>query len=101
MEASALFQVLQMVLRLMAYTFIGKALLALIAGPAYRDNVVWRFFDAITRPVWHLTRWLAPRLIGDRFISPLAVVLLLLSNLGLYMLFHSQGWLGARSTGAA
>ncbi|MCP5278975.1 MAG: hypothetical protein H6935_11520 [Thiobacillus sp.] len=101
MEAFALFQVLQMVLRLLAYTFIGKGLLALIAGPAYRDNVVWRFFETITRPFWRLTRWLAPRFIADRFISPLAVALLLLSNLGLYMLFHSQGWLGARGNGAA
>lgn len=84
---------MQMLIRLLIYTFIGQGLLALLAGPAYRENVVWRFFDAITRPAWRLTRGLAPRSIGDRAIAPLAVVLLLLANIGLYMLFYSQGWI--------
>ena len=99
MESYALFQVLQMLLRLLVYTFIGKGALALIAGPAHRDNVVWRFLDAITRPIWCLTRWLAPRFIGDRAIAPLAVVLLLLANIGLYILLHALGWITARGIG--
>lgn len=89
----ALFQAMQMLIRLLVYTFIGQGLLALLVGPAYRENVVWRFFEAITRPAWRLTRGLAPRRIGDRAIAPLAVLLLLLANIGLYMLFYSQGWI--------
>lgn len=101
METYALFQVLQMALRLLAYTFIGKGLLALMVGPAHRSNVVWRFLDTITRPVWQLTRRLAPGFIGDRAIAPLAVLLLILCNLGLYMLFHAQGWITTRGSGGA
>lgn len=101
MEPHALFQVLQMLLRLLVYTFIGKGILALMAGPAHRNNVVWRFLDAVTRPVWRLTRALVPRFIGDRAITPLAVLLLLLANMGLYILFHAQGWFPARGSGAA
>mgnify|MGYP001083303153 CR=1 FL=1 len=93
MEPYALFQVIQLGLRLLIYTFIGKGLLALMAGAKHRDNVVWRFFDAVTRPVWRLTRALAPRRIDDAAIAWLAVFLLLALNLGLYMLFHHQGWI--------
>jgi hypothetical protein len=101
MDMYALFQVMQMLIRLLIYTFIGKGLLVLLAGPAYQENVVWRFLDAVTRPVWLLTRRLAPGCIGDRAIAPLAVVLLILSNLGLYMLFHAQGWITAWESGGA
>jgi len=99
MDPYALFQVLQLLLRLLVYTFIGKGMLALIAGPRHGENVVWRFMDAITRPVWRLTRWLAPSFIGDRAIPVMAVALLLLANLGLYILFHTQGWVSVGGIG--
>lgn len=89
----ALFQVVQLLLRLLVYTFIGKGLLALLAGNRYRENTVWRFFDAITRPLWRLTRAVTPRFIDDIAIAYLAVLLLVALNIGLYMLFHSQGWI--------
>ena len=88
-----LFQVVQLLIRLLIDTFIGKGLLALLAGAHHRENVVWRFFDAITRPVRRLTRALAPRFIHDGGIGFLAVFLLIALNIGLYMLFHSQGWI--------
>ncbi|NTV94745.1 MAG: hypothetical protein HGA75_04935 [Thiobacillus sp.] len=93
MDPYAVFQVIQLILRLLIYTFIGKGLLALLAGAGYRDNVVWRFFDAVTRPVWRLTRLIAPRFIHDATIAWLAVLLLIALNLGLYMFFHHQGWI--------
>jgi hypothetical protein len=89
----SLFQVIQLLLRLMVYTFIGKGLLALLAGSRYRDNFIWRFFDTVTRPLWRLTRALAPRFIADTAIAYLAVLLLITINIGLYMLFYSQGWI--------
>jgi uncharacterized protein YggT (Ycf19 family) len=92
MDMYAVFQVVQLLLRLLIYTFIGKALLALLAGSGYRENVIWRFFDALTGPVWRLVRALAPRFIPDPAVGPLAVFLLIALNLGLYMLFYSQGW---------
>jgi uncharacterized protein YggT (Ycf19 family) len=90
---SNLFLVAQMVIRLLIYTFIGKGALALLVGSNYHDNVVWRFFDSITRPIWRLTRAIAPRFVGDSAISFLAVLLLIVVNIGLYMAFHSQGWI--------
>jgi uncharacterized protein YggT (Ycf19 family) len=88
-----LFLIVQMVIRLLIYTIVGKGVLALLAGPGYRSNVVWRFFDVITRPIWRLTRAIAPHFIGDAAIGFLAVLLLIAINIGLYMVFHSQGWL--------
>lgn len=93
MVPNALFQVGQMFLRLLIYTFIGKALLALLAGANYRANPVWRLFDVVTRPVWRLTRAVAPRRVPDAAIGLLSVILLIALNLGLYMLFHAQGWI--------
>lgn len=93
MDMYAVFQIVQLLLRLLIYTFIGKGLLALMAGANYRENPVWRLFDTVTRPVWRLTRVLTPRFIRDPAIGPLAVFLLIALNLGLYMLFYSQGWL--------
>lgn len=89
----ALFQIIQLLIRLLIYTFIGKGLLALLVGGRYRENTVWRFFDAITRPIWRLTRAISPRFIDDIAIAYLAVFLLIALNIGLYMYFHSQGWI--------
>jgi hypothetical protein len=90
---AALFQLVQLLLRLLIYTFIGKGVLALLVGTSYRDNTVWRFFDSITSPVWRLTRCLTPSRIPDTAIAWLAVLLLLALNLCLYMFFYSQGWI--------
>jgi len=92
-DPNALFQVSQMFIRLLIYTFIGKALLTVLAGANYRANPVWRLFDAVTRPVWRLTRTIAPGWVHDTAIGLLSVVLLIALNLGLYMLFHSLGWI--------
>jgi hypothetical protein len=93
LDTYALFQILQLAIRLLIYTFIGKALLAVLAGAAYRENPVWRLFDAVTRPVWTATRAVMPRRLPDAMIGGLAVFLLIALNIGLYMLFYSQGWI--------
>ena len=93
MDPNALFQVSQMFIRLLIYTFIGKAPLTVLAGANYRANPVWRLFDAVTRPVWRLTRAITPRLVADAAIGLLSVLLLIILNLGLYMLFHALGWI--------
>lgn len=92
----AVFQIAQLLIRLLIYTYIGKALLGLLAGARQRENVVWRFFDAITRPTSRLTRALLPRVVPDRAMGLFAVAGLLLLNLVLYMVFYSQGWLTRR-----
>lgn len=89
----ALFQIVQLVLRLLIYTFVGKGALALIVGAGHRENPIWRLFDAVTRPAWSLTRAVTPRFVGDAAVSYLAVFLLLAVNLGMYMFFYSQGWI--------
>lgn len=101
MDSYALFQIIQLLLRLLIYTFIGKGVLALLVGANHRDNAVWRFFDRVTRPVWRLTRALTPRAVPDAAIAWLAVLLLAAANLGLYMLFHYLGWLAPRLPGPA
>jgi uncharacterized protein YggT (Ycf19 family) len=88
-----LYQVIQLLLRLIVYTYLGKGLLVLLAGANYRENPVWRMFDAITRPPWKLVRAVTPRLVPDAAIAPLTIFLLITINLGLYMLFYSQGWI--------
>ena len=93
MEMYSLFQIIQLMLRLLVYTIIGKGLLARLAGSQYQDNFIWRFFDTITRPIWRLTRAITPGFVADAAISFLAVLLLIALNLGLYMLFYSQGWI--------
>ena len=93
MDMYAFYQVLQLLIRLLIYTFIGQGLLVVLAGQRYRENFVYRFFDKITRPFWRATRWLAPRFINDAAIGLLTIFLLVALNIGLYMLFYSQGWI--------
>lgn len=93
MDMYALFQIVQLLIRLLIYTFIGKSVLALLVGEGHRNNPVWRLFEAVTRPVWRLVRGVAPRFVPDAAISVLAVCLLIALNLGLYVLFYRQGWI--------
>src|SRR5512135_382395 len=101
MDLYAVFQVAQLLLRLLIYTFIGQGLLAVLVGPRHRDNPVWRLFDTVTRPVWRLVRAGAPRFVPDRAVAWLAVALLVALNLALYMFFHSRGWLVPPAAGTA
>ena len=89
----AAYQVIQLILRLLVYTFIGKWLLRRLAGPGYRANPVWRLFDIVTRPIWRFTRMIMPAIVPDSAIGAVTILLLLAANLALYMLFFSQGWL--------
>lgn len=93
MDMYSVFQIAQLVIRLIIYTFIGKGLLAILAGANYRENFIWRFFDTLTRPFWKLTRLIAPKFIHDATISYLTVFLLIALNVGMYMFFFSQGWI--------
>lgn len=97
MEPYAIFQVVQLLLRLVIYTFIGQGLLGLILGPRRQENGVWLAMDKLTRPFWRLTRRLIPGFIGDRAIAPLAIAGLLTLNLALYMAFHALGWIAPRT----
>ncbi len=100
MEPYALFQLIQLLLRLLIYTFVGKALLVLLAGAGYRTNPVWRLFDKATAPVRAVVRWLAPHRLSERWFDLLAILLLLTLNLILYMAFYSQGWISPPSAAA-
>lgn len=93
MDMYALFQIVQLLIRLLVYTFIGKSVLALMLGEGHRNNPVWRLFEAVTRPVWRLARAVTPRFVPDSAISVLAVCLLIALNLGLYVFFYQQGWI--------
>ncbi len=56
--------------------FIGRLVLALLAGPRRADNPVYRVFLILTQPVIGATRWLVPRIVLDRHVPIAAFVLL-------------------------
>ena len=96
MDPYSLFQVVQLLLRLLIYTFLGQGVLGLMLGPRRLENGVWQAMDKLTRPLWRLTRRLTPAFIGDRAISLLTLCGLLAVNLALYMVFHALGWIPSR-----
>lgn len=88
-----LYQMLSLLIGVLMWTLIGQGLLALILGERRRQNVVYRFMAAITRPILWLTRRITPRLVLDRHLGWMALFLLLLLRIALYMFFYAQGWI--------
>jgi hypothetical protein len=60
---------------ILALSLIGQGILLLVAGRARESNFVYRLFAALTRPVMRLARMVTPRLVPDRHIWIVAVLL--------------------------
>lgn len=89
----ALYQILSLLISALMWTLIGQGVLALILGERRAQNFVYRFMATITWPMMRLTRILTPRLVLDRHLGWVAVLLLLFLRLALYMFFYAQGWI--------
>jgi hypothetical protein len=60
---------------ILALSLIGQGILWLIAGKSRETNVVYRMFAIVTRPVFKLARWISPRLVLDRHVWMVAVLI--------------------------
>lgn len=65
------------------FTLIGQGLLALFAGRSRDQNVVYRLFQIVTRPVIRVVRIITPRLVVDRHLPLVAFFLLFWLWIGL------------------
>jgi hypothetical protein len=54
----------------------GQGVLYLLAGARRERNVFYQLFQVLTRPVYRITRFLTPKLIVDRHIPMVALLLL-------------------------
>ncbi len=58
-------------------TFLGQGVLWLIAGKARENNVVYKLFAAVTRPVMRVARLIIPRFVLDRHIWMAAMLIVI------------------------
>jgi hypothetical protein len=58
------------------WALIGQGLLAILAGKARRQNLIYQIFEIVTSPVIRLVRAVTPRMILDAHIPYVAFFLL-------------------------
>jgi hypothetical protein len=68
--------VLKALAEVAAVGMIGQGLLYVLAGATREHNLVYRLFKVITSPVMKATRLVTPRIVLDRHIWLVAVLLL-------------------------
>lgn len=68
---------LRVLVEVAGLALLGQGLLAVLAGKAREQNLVYRLFQVVTRPVIRVARAITPRFILDRYL-PLVGFLLLL-----------------------
>lgn len=88
-----LFQIVQIVLGLWMWTYIGRGALALLAGERRRHNPVYRALTLVVWPVDWLTRRITPAFVLDRHIPGLALLLVVAARVGVYAVFYTQNWI--------
>jgi hypothetical protein len=70
-----LLSILKAISEILALALLGQGVLWLVAGKARDNNFVYKLFSSITRPVMWLARVLMPRIVLDRHIWLVAVLL--------------------------
>jgi hypothetical protein len=60
---------------ILIFSMIGQGILWLIAGRARDSNFVYKLLSAVTRPVMRLARLISPRVVLDRHIWLVAMLL--------------------------
>lgn len=68
--------VLRLLVEVAGYALIGQGLLALLAGKAREQNVVYKLFQIITAPVIKIVRAITPRFIVDAHVPFIAFFIL-------------------------
>jgi hypothetical protein len=77
MQTELLLVVIAKALTELAALFLaGRGLLYVLAGRRRSENVFYQLFSILTNPVLQAVRWVTPRIILDRHIPFVAVVLL-------------------------
>lgn len=63
---------------ILALSLLGQGVLWLIAGKSRDTNVVYRMFAIITRPLMRLARLITPKLVLDRHVWMIAVLIVII-----------------------
>ena len=64
-------------IELLLIVMLGQGVLLILAGASRHDNLVYRAFATVTRPVMKATRFVTPRVIVDQHIGYVAFFLLM------------------------
>jgi len=59
-----------------AVGMLGQGLLYVLAGKGREQNIVYQLFKTITSPVMRLTRFITPRIVLDRHIWLVSILML-------------------------
>lgn len=62
---------------ILALSLLGQGVLWLVAGKSRDTNVIYRMFSVITRPVMRLARLVTPKLVLDRHVWMIAVLIVI------------------------
>lgn len=71
-----LVSVLRTLVEVAGMALLGQGVLALLAGKYRHDNIFYRIFQIVTRPVIRAVRFLTPRIIIDAHVPFIAFFLL-------------------------
>lgn len=74
-----LLSIIKAISEILALTLFGRGVLWLIGGKARENNFVYNLLSAITRPVLRLARLVTPRAVPDRYVWPVAVLIVLVA----------------------
>lgn len=69
----------KLVIEIAVLSLVGQWVLGLLAGPARERNLVYQILQTIGKPVVWLARWCAPRVVLDRHVPLVAILLLALA----------------------
>lgn len=78
MPVLLLLSILKAFSEILAFSLLGQGLLWLVAGKSRESNFVYRLFAAVTRPLMRLARFVTPRIVLDRHIWMVAVLILMI-----------------------
>lgn len=62
---------------ILAFSLFGQGVLWVVAGKSRENNFVYKMFAAVTRPVMRLARFIMPRVVLDRHVWMVAVLIVL------------------------
>ena len=70
--------ILKALVEMLLLVLAGQGLLYVLAGSARQENLIYRMFATVTRPIIRATRWVTPRFIVDQHLGLVAFFLLAL-----------------------
>ena len=75
--------ILKAIVEVAIFAFLGQGILYVLAGSKRDNNFVYGIFRTLTSPVMKLARLLSPRIVLDRHIWLVALLLLMAAWIGL------------------